>query len=248
MKRKTLIAMVAVFSLVIATVLPAMAQTPAPTSTPQPQPTPVPLTATTSLFATANFLVNVRSGPGTQYTVLGKARSGDALDITGKLADGSWWRVNFNGQEGWVLASLFNPTGDLTTAPDAVAGASAVLKNGASTTTTTGSTTVEAGAVIGTTTGSVNLRSVPTTKGDVLVIIPFSTELTATGRTSASNWVQVTFNNQTGWITSAVYSVSHGNVANLPVFDETGVAVPATAVPTARPVTQSTPQPETTPA
>jgi uncharacterized protein YgiM (DUF1202 family) len=106
MKRKTLIAMVAVFSLVFAAVMPAMAQTPAPTSTPQPQPTPVPLTASTSLFATANFLVNVRSGPGTQYTVLGKARSGDALDITGKVADGSWWRVNFYGRMKWVKLKL----------------------------------------------------------------------------------------------------------------------------------------------
>jgi len=243
MKSKTLIVMAAVLSLVFAAVMPAMAQTPAPTTTPAPTPTPPPLTASTSLFATANFLSNVRSGPGTAYTILGKARKGDALDITGMLADGSWWRVNFNGQEGWVLASLFNPTGDLTTAPEAVAGPSAVLKNGAAT-TTTGSTTVETGAVVGTTTGSVNLRSTPSTKGTVLVIIPFSTELTATGRTSASNWVQVTYNNQTGWITSAVYSVSHGNVINLPLFDEAGVAVPATAVPTARPA----PQPESTPA
>ena len=82
MKRKTLIIMAAVLSLVFMAVVPAMAQTPAPTSTPQPQPTAAPLTASTSLFATSNFLVNVRSGPGTQYTSLGKARHGDALDIT----------------------------------------------------------------------------------------------------------------------------------------------------------------------
>ncbi len=231
MKRYTLIAMAVVLSLVFTAAIPVMAQTPAPSSTPVPAPTQPPMTASTSLFVTSNFLVNVRSGPGTQYTVLGKARSGDAFDMTGKLADSTWFRINFNGQEGWVLASLVNPTGDLTTAPEAVAGASAVLRN--ATSTTTGSSTPVPGGVVGTTTGSVNLRSVPATTGDVLVIIPFSTQLTATGRTSSNNWVQVTYNNQTGWITSAVYSVSRGNVNTLPVFDASGVAVPVTAQATA---------------
>jgi len=235
MKRKTLITMAAAFSLALAAAVPVFAQTPVPTTTPAPQPTAAPLTASTSLFATANFLVNVRSGPSTQYTILGKARSGDAMDITGQLADGTWLRVNFNGQEGWVLASLFNPTGDVTTAPEAVAGPSAVLKNASSGTTTTTSpeATAEPGAVVGTTTGNVNLRSVPTTQGDVLVIIPFSTELTATGRTATSNWVQVSYNGQTGWITSAVYSVSRGNVSGLSVFDETGNVAPVAPAPEA---------------
>ncbi len=232
MKRNTLIAMAVVLSLVFTAAIPVMAQTPAPSSTPAPAPTQPPTTASTSLFVTSNFLVNVRSGPGTQYTVLGKARSGDAFDVTGKLANSSWFRINFGGQEGWILASLVNPTGDLTTAPEAVAGASAVLRN-ATSTTTTGSATAVPGAVVGTTTGSVNLRSVPATTGDILVVIPFSTQLTATGRTASSNWVQVTYNNQMGWITSAVYSVSRGNVNTLPVFDASGVAVPVAAQATA---------------
>ena len=246
MKRKTLISLAAAFSLALAAVAPTMAQTPAPTTTPAPAPTAVPLTATTPLFVTTvNFLVNVRSGPGTEYTILGKTHQGDALDITGKLAGGSWLRVNFNGQEGWVLHSLFDVTGDLATVPEAVAGATAVLRNPAG--STAGSSTAPSGDVVGTTTGSVNLRSIPSTKGEVLVIIPFSTELTATGRLASNNWVRVTYNDKTGWITSAVYSVSKGNVANLPVYDEAGAAVPATAVPTARPTTAATPAPETTP-
>jgi len=236
MKRNSLIAVGVALSLAFAATVPAMAQTPAPSSTPVPAPTQPPMTASTSLFVTSNFLVNVRSGPGTEYTILGKARANDAFDVTGRLADGSWLRINFNGQEGWVLASLLNPTGDLTTAPEAVAGSTAILRSAAnSTSTTSTSSSTEPGAVVGTTTGSVNLRSVPNTKGDVLVIIPFSTKLTATGRVANNNWVQVTYNNQTGWITSAVYSVSRGNVNTLPVFDSSGVAVPATAVPTAMP-------------
>ncbi len=232
MKRKSLIAIAVGLSLVFTATVPAMAQTPEPSTTPMPTPTLPPMTASTSLFITSNYLVNVRSGPGTEYTILGKARIGDAFDVTGQLADGSWLRINFSGQEGWVLASLFDPTGDLTTAPEAVAGSNAVLRSAVTSTPSAESAQSEPGAVEGTTTGSVNLRSIPSTSGDILVVIPFSTKLTATGRTSANNWVQVTYDNQTGWITSAVYSVSRGNVINLPVFDSEGVAVPATAVPT----------------
>jgi uncharacterized protein YraI len=247
MKRNSLIAIAVILCLAFAATVPAFAQTPQPSSTPEPTAVQPPLTASSSLFITSNFLVNVRSGPGTEYTILGKLRADDAVDITGKLADGSWLRINFNGQEGWVLASLFDVNGDLTTAQEAVAGASAVLRSGASTTTSSsGSTTDQSGDVVGTTTGNVNLRSTPSTQGDVIVIIPFSTELTATGRTANNNWVQVTYNNQTGWITSAVYSVSRGNVVNLPSFDASGVAIPATAVPTARPTTEAQPTAQAT--
>lgn len=249
MKRNSLITILVILSLAFAATVPAFAQTPQPSSTPEPTATQPALTASSSLFITSDFLVNVRSGPGTEYTILGKLRAGDAVDITGKLANSSWLRVNFNGQEGWVLASLFNVTGDLTTAQEAVAGASAILRSNASGSTSSNnnsSTANQSGEVVGTTTGSVNLRSIPSTQGDVIVIIPFSTELTATGRTANNNWVQVTYNNQTGWITSAVYSVSRGNVVNLPAFDASGVAIPATAVPTARPTTEPQPTAQAT--
>ncbi len=232
MKRNTLIAIALVLSLVFAAV-PAMAQTPSPSSTPEPTATLAPMTASTSLFVTSNFLVNVRSGPGVQYTVIGKARSGDALDISGKLADGTWLRVNFNGQQGWVLASLFDVTGDLMTAEEAVAGENAVLRDTSSTTSSTDSTTMQQGEVAGMTIGSVNLRSMPSTTGDVLTVIPFNTQLTATGRVAANNWIQVTYENQTGWISSGVFFFARGVLSNLPVFDSSGVAVPATAMPTA---------------
>ncbi len=243
MKRNTLTVMAVAISLVFAVTVPAMAQTPEPSATPAPAPTQPPMTATTPLFVTSNFLVNVRSGPSIQYTVIGKARSGDAFDITGKLADGTWLRVNFNGQEGWVLASLFDLTGDLTTTDEAVAGANAVMKNASTTTATTGSTTAMSGEVAGMTIGSVNLRSIPSTSGDVIAVIPFNTQLTVTGRVAANNWIQVTYDNHTGWISSGVFYFARGILSNAPVFDASGVAVPATAVPTAKPTAEATTSP-----
>lgn len=98
-----------------------------PTPTPKPPtPTPVPPTATpatptpTSVpepeapQAVASRTMNVRAGPGTDFSVVASAATGDSFDITGKNADGSWYEVCcFAGDEkGWLSASLVTVEGD----------------------------------------------------------------------------------------------------------------------------------------
>jgi uncharacterized protein YraI len=222
--------------LMLALVAPTMAQTSTPTA--QPQPTNPPMTASTQFFATSNFRVNVRSGPGTQYTVIGQARIGDAFDITGRTANNQWLRVNFNGKEGWVSAALFKVTGDVATAPEATAGASAVLRQTASQTSAS-----QSGDVMVVTRVNANLRSTPAATGDALATIPFGTQLEVKGRTANNNWVWVSFNNQAGWVSSGLLTFQTGNIANVSIVDASGNVVHPTAVPTA----QSAPQPETTP-
>ena len=46
--------------------------------------------------------LNVRSGPGTDYTALGSLSDGSRLPITGD-SDG-WYQIGYQGQEGWVSA------------------------------------------------------------------------------------------------------------------------------------------------
>jgi uncharacterized protein YraI len=213
MKRKQMFILVIVLSLAFTAIVPVMAQS----ATPVPQPTTPALTASTELFATAFNIVNVRSGPGRQYTVLGKIRPDDALDITGRLANDSWLRVNFNGQEGWVSAALFDISGDLTTAAEAGAGPNAVLRQSANQAVVS-----DLKVVVVITRGNTNLRSTPSTDATVLVIVPGVTELTVSGRTAAKNWVRVTFNGQTGWISSGTVDFSKGDLATAPLFDENG--------------------------
>ena len=51
--------------------------------------------------------VNVRSGPSTDYGIIGAANPGDQFDLTGKNAQGDWWQVCcVNGQEGWIFSQL----------------------------------------------------------------------------------------------------------------------------------------------
>jgi uncharacterized protein YraI len=235
-RKQWLLVSIVSLGLMLAVVVPTMAQT--STATSAPQPTNPPLTASTDFFATSNFRARVRSGPGTQYTVLGQLRQGDALDITGRLANNRWLRVNFNGQEGWVSAALFDVTGDIATAPEATAGPNAVLRQ-----TSAQSSVAQSGDVTVVTRVNANLRSTPSVTGDVIATIPFGTQLQVTGRTANNNWVRVSFNNQTGWVSSGLLTFQSGNIANVNILDESGNVVQPTPGATAQPAAQPTSTP-----
>ena len=59
--------------------------------------------------ATAVDYVNIRSGPGTNYPILGVAPPGASGEVSGKSSDGAWWQVKISTQYsadgfGWVSA------------------------------------------------------------------------------------------------------------------------------------------------
>jgi len=58
------------------------------------------LTAGTALAAVTTATVNVRSGPGTSYPVIGSLAPGDSTGVTN--TDGNWCQVDLSGTEGWV--------------------------------------------------------------------------------------------------------------------------------------------------
>jgi glucose/arabinose dehydrogenase len=55
-------------------------------------------------------VINVRGGPGTTYAVIGSTQAGNQFAVTGQNADGSWWRIDYRGQEGWISAALAQAT------------------------------------------------------------------------------------------------------------------------------------------
>ena len=79
----------------------------APIATPLPS-TPVsPTTLTTvttivtpSLAVADGSRVNVRSGPGTDYPVMGLLDSGARAQVVGRYGD--WWQIEYNGAPAWV--------------------------------------------------------------------------------------------------------------------------------------------------
>jgi PKD repeat protein/uncharacterized protein YraI len=73
------------------------AASPTPTATPQPG----------APLATTVADLNVRSGPGMGYPLLGLLKAGQSTEITGRSADGGWWQIEFSGvagERGWLSA------------------------------------------------------------------------------------------------------------------------------------------------
>ncbi len=92
------------------------------TATPAPAPTDTSAIAATPAVAAAltdtatppaaqltitGDLVNVRSGPGTDFDLVGTATAGESFAIVARSAAGDWWEVCcFGGQNGWVFGEL----------------------------------------------------------------------------------------------------------------------------------------------
>ena len=101
-----------------------IAQQPAPSPTPTEPPSPTQPPATPTPQATP-FLspkpgnnVNVRSGPGETYPIIGRLLPGQTLAIVGRTALNDWWQVCcLDGRTGWMVARLVDTQGPVNDAP-----------------------------------------------------------------------------------------------------------------------------------
>lgn len=171
------------------------------------------LTAGTDLFVSAPQAVNVRSGPGMLYTIVGALNTGDAADVTGRdSVDNDWLQIDFSGQEGWVAFFAVSVTGDPDEAPIAEPGDFAALN------LTPGQIAAEAREnVIGETRFPVSLRAEPGLRSERLVVIPASTRLTIEARSGNLYYLSVTYEGQTGWVISAGIERISGDYGTLTV-------------------------------
>jgi hypothetical protein len=101
---------------------PASGGTP---STPIPTLTSAPIlpTATSTVPLTGPIAratvggLNVRQGPDTVFPTVGILAQGEAVQIVGRNADGSWWAVSYAGGTAWVFAALTTTEGDVSQVP-----------------------------------------------------------------------------------------------------------------------------------
>jgi uncharacterized protein YraI len=106
----------------------------APTPTAQPTPIPSPTALPTQVAppiavapqATAtpvmtlsvnNSFVNLRSGPGTTFALLGTLNQGGSYTVTGRNADGRWYQIINNGSTVWVFSELVDANDAARAAP-----------------------------------------------------------------------------------------------------------------------------------
>jgi len=62
--------------------------------------------------------LNVRTGPGVAYPIIGGLSQGDAVEVMGKNAAGTWLQIAYSGQEAWISAAYVDLTGSLTEVPE----------------------------------------------------------------------------------------------------------------------------------
>lgn len=86
--------------------VPAQQPTPVPPTPEPPTPAPTPTPQPQASFTVTGATLNVRSGPGTNYGVIGQIRQGQTFPITGKNPAGNWWQFDYNGRPGWVSGQL----------------------------------------------------------------------------------------------------------------------------------------------
>ncbi len=63
-------------------------------------------------YVQATAAVNVRSGPGTSYTILGKLSAGDKVEKLG--VSGTWTKINYNGKAAYVSTKYVKDISETT--------------------------------------------------------------------------------------------------------------------------------------
>ncbi len=92
----------------------AVDQPVSPINTPIPTTTATPEGVVVTITRPAQ---NVRTGPGTNYNVLGQMREGEQARVIGANIDFTWVVIEFRGQQGWLSRSILDVFGDLNTVP-----------------------------------------------------------------------------------------------------------------------------------
>lgn len=89
------------------TTAPAVTQVP-PTLTPVPSP---------GFTVKEGSAANVRSGPGTNYDIIGQLAAGSQHAVTGRTVANDWWQFDYNGKPAWVSDGVVNAYSRATDAP-----------------------------------------------------------------------------------------------------------------------------------
>jgi uncharacterized protein YgiM (DUF1202 family) len=153
-------------------------------------------------------VLNVRSGPGVNYSVVTTVSQGESVTLLGRNNAASWVKIQLNnGQEGWVNASLIQPSVAISTLP--------VIDSPG----LTPSATVASGAL--------NVRTGPGIEYGIVTVSYQGHTLALLGRNANASWVRVrTFNGQEGWVNATLIQANVA-LSSLPVVAGTGFTAAA---------------------
>lgn len=168
--------------------------------------------------------LNVRSGPGPQYTVVTSVPGGTELPVLGTNPDNSWYLVATVAGTGWVDVSFTLPRGDFSFVPAVridtlVALAVQPLPTDLGLPELSNTIPIpqlEPPTII-VNTGRLNVRSGPGPQYTILGSVPGGTFFEALGVTGDSSWYLVDSAFGRGWI-SVEFTIFRGVFDNIPVI------------------------------
>ena len=152
-----------------------------PSPTPSASPDPYNTTGMNDTVYISGNGVNIRSGPGTDYEILGNESAGYELQRTGKT-DNGWSRVYYKGAEAYVIDTLIS-----TTKP--------AEKTEFNVTEASGTVTVVSAA---------NLRTGPGQNYSVDSVAQVGTQMTRTG--ISGSWTRVQYNGKELFVATSLIS------------------------------------------
>lgn len=169
------------------------------TQTPTLMPLPLPTVpyVNRDIAVVSGEKVNLRSGPGTDFVVVGQKFRGESFDIFDKNEDGSWLQLDRKGNvwiASWLVVVNPTPTATPTSTPTPISSDAIIDRE------------------------IVNLRDGPSTEHRVIRQLEKHTKLTITGVNSDRTWIRVRTGVYNGWV-SAPLCFIRKNLANVQVIN-----------------------------
>jgi uncharacterized protein YraI len=153
-------------------------------------------TAPANVTLTATVNLNIRSGPGVIYEVVGWLPYQQTATVIGRNVDSSWWQIEYLGVTGWVsgIYTALQPGTDINAIP--------ITWN-----------TPPANVTL-TATGNLNIRSGPGVIYEILGWLPYQQTATVIGRNADSSWWQIEYLGVTGWVSGIYTALQPGTDIN----------------------------------
>jgi uncharacterized protein YraI len=146
--------------------------------------------------------LNIRSGPGAQFTSVAVVPGGTELGVIGVARDGVWYLVLGSFGQGWINIDFVLPRGDFRNVP--------LITNDVA----LGNATVASPTAL--VTGTVAVYTAPATNFGQIGVLYGPVEVNVVARTADFSWVQVNTSFGYGWVQASQVAV-RGEVSVIPI-------------------------------
>jgi uncharacterized protein YraI len=167
--------------------------------------------------------LNIRTGPGVNYSVLLVATGGSQFPVLGVARDLVWYQINTDAGIGWVNVQFVVARGDFTNVPFVDAPTVAVSTTGTTTTLNTTVATAPRQSIEGNrviiNTGNLNVRSGPGASYSIIAKVSGGVELAISGRAPDDIWLLVEGSFGLGWVNTQ-YVIFRGDYSTVPIIED----------------------------